>query len=117
MKSIRWDILTLVSITLTGLVCHLTWEWLPAPVVFVSTVLVTIALSALTAWLWPRVGLWLTKFFCVAAIFDLAAEGLLRPYHGEAATAKLVCQMTLFAAYTFYLIALRPFDVWLASRR
>jgi hypothetical protein len=115
MKQTRWDIVALVSITLTGLACHLTWERLPSPVVFASTALVTVALGGWTAWLWPRVALWLTKFFCIAAIFDLAAEGVLRPYHGDTATAKLICQMTLFAAYAIYLGALRPLDVWLAS--
>jgi hypothetical protein len=116
MKRTRWDIIALVSITLTGLACHLTWERLPARVVFASTALVTVALSGWTAWLWPRVALWPTKFFCIAAIFDLAAEGVLRPYHGDTATAKLICQMTLFAAYAIYLAVLRPLDVWLASR-
>ena len=117
MKQKRWDILALVSITLTGLACHLTWERLPKFAVFVSTALVVVALSGWTAWLWRRVGLWLTKFFCVAAILDLAAEGILRPFHGDSATAKLICQMTLFATYAFYLSALRPLDQWLASRR
>ena len=117
MKSPRWDALALVSITLTGLACHLVWERLPATTVFASTALVIVALGGWTAWLWRRVGLWLTKFFCLAAIFDLAAEGVLRPYHGDTATAKLICQMTLFAAYAIYLGALRPLDVWLASRR
>ena len=113
----RLDMLALVSITLIGLLCHLAWDRMPAAVVFASTAVIIILLSAGTAWLWKRLALRLTRFFCVAAILDLAAEGILRPYHGDAASTKLVCQLTLFAAYGLYLIALRPLDVWLASRR
>ena len=117
MKQTRWDIIALVTITLTGLACHLGWAQVTDPHgFFLTTGIVTVALVAWTRWLWPRVSLWLTKFFCVAAIFDLIAEGILQPFHGHTAREKLICQMTLFAAYAIYLAALRPLDVWLARR-
>jgi hypothetical protein len=117
MRSLRWDIFALGIITLTGLACHLGWAQVTEPrVFFVSTTLVAVALIAWTQWLWLRLSLWLTKLFCVAAILDLAAEGILQPFHGHTVREKLVCQMMLFAAYAIYLAVLRPLDVWLAAR-
>jgi hypothetical protein len=113
-----WDIVALVSLTLTGLACHWSWAQMNRPpIVFLSVVFVTVALVAWVWWLWDQLALWLTKFFCVAAIFDLLAEGLLQPFHGHTAREKLICQLTLFAAYALYLALLRPVDVWLAARR
>jgi hypothetical protein len=117
MKTSRWDIIALVSITLVGLASYIAWGHVTEPrVFFVSTLVLTVALSGWTRWLWPRLSLWLTKFFCIAAIFDLMAEGILQPFHGHTVLQKLICQMTLFAAYAIYLVALRPIDVRLASR-
>ena len=117
MKHSRWDIFALVTITLAGLACHLGWARVTEPrVFFLSTVIVVFVLIALTHWLWRRLSLWLTKLFCVAAIFDLMVEGILQPFHGHTAREKLICQLTLFAAYAIYLVFLRPLDVWLANR-
>jgi len=120
MKSTKWDAVALLSLTLTGLVCHWLWNQQPPPSLafyYASTAVAVTGLVAWSAWLWPRVGLWLTKFFCVAAAVDLLGEGLLQPFHGHTLIAKLTCQMTLFAVYAVYLAALRPLDAWLSQRR
>lgn len=119
MKSTKWDTLALVTITLTGFSCHWFWNRQPPPTVtfyYVTTALAIAVLGVWSAWLWPRLNLWLTKFFCIAAIVDILGEGLLQPFHGHTLIAKLICQMTLFAVYAVYLGALRPLDVWLMRR-
>ena len=73
---------------------------------------VAIGLALWLRWLWPRLGLWLTRFFCVAALVDLVMEGFVHPFHPETLLAKLTCQLTLFGVYALYLAVLRPIDVW-----
>ena len=115
MKRIAWDLLALLTFTLVGLACHVGWASVESYWIFcVSAVAATAALALWLRWLWPRLALWLTKFFCIAAAFDLLAEGLLQPWHHDT-TANLICQMTLFAAYAIYLIVLRPIDVWVGG--
>ena len=117
MKRLQWDIFALVTITITGLSCHLGWSRVTEPrVFFLTTAIVAFALIVWTRWLWTRLALWLTKFFCIAAIVDLVAEGILQPFHGHTAAEKLFCQLTLFTAYAIYLAVLRPIDVWLAGQ-
>ena len=116
MKQHAWDIVALIGFTVVGLLSHLGWsivyrEW----IFYASAFAVAAGLALWLRWLWPRLTLWLTKFFCVAALLDLFAEGLLQPVHHDT-RANLLCQMTLFAAYAIYLAALRPLDIKLASR-
>ena len=115
MKRIAWDLVALFTFTLMGLACHVGWASVERYWIFgVTAFAATGALVIWLRWLWPRLSLWLTKFFCIAAAFDLLAEGLLQPWHHDM-TANLVCQMTLFAAYAIYLIILRPIDVRVGS--
>lgn len=118
MKRTYWDLIALVSFTLVGLASHLAWGRVQQPAVFfASTFVIIAALAFWSRWLWPRLTLWLTKFFCIAALIDLLAEGILQPFHGHTVIEKLTCQMTLFAAYATYLAVLRPLDAWLATRK
>lgn len=117
MKQTSWDALALVTFTLIGLASHIAWAQLrSAEAFFTSTFVVVAALAGWSWWLWPRLALPLTKFFCIAAIVDLLVEGILQPFHQHTVCEKLTCQMTLFAAYAFYLSVLRPLDQRLADR-
>lgn len=113
MKRIFWDVVALLVFTLTALVCYLAWRWAGYATwyCYSTAVIVVAALCVWLRWLWPRLSLWLTKFFLVAALFDLLMEGLVHPFHPETLVAKLTCQMTLFGVYALYLAVLRPIDV------
>lgn len=113
MKRHRWDIIALLGFTAVSAGCYVFWfatgyrDW----ICYSTAVLAVAALGGWLRWLWPRVALWLTKFFCVAAMFDLLMEGFVHPFHPETLVAKLTCQLTLFGAYAIYLAILRPIDV------
>lgn len=111
-QDVRWDCVALITFTLAAGLCYLGWWWSGYPVWFCYTtaVLAAGALSGWLRWLWPRVALCLTKFFCVAALFDLLLEGFVHPFHPETLVAKLLCQFSLFGVYAFYLGILRPID-------
>jgi hypothetical protein len=113
-----WDIIALLGFTVVAATCYLLWfatgyqAW-----ICYGTAIATVAGLALwLRWLWPRLGLWLTKFFCIAAMFDLLMEGFVHPFHPQTLPAKLACQLTLFAVYGFYLAVLRPIDARLMTR-
>lgn len=121
MKRITWDVAALVAFTATAAVCYLGWAaanyrpW----ICYTTVVAVVGALMAWFRWLWPRLALGLTKFFCIAAAFDLLLEGFLHPIHPETPVAKLTCELTLFGVYAVYMIVrkpLLPLDLWLTER-
>jgi hypothetical protein len=115
---LQGDIIALLGFTAAAAGCYVLWfatgyrDW----ICYSIAVIAVAALGWWLRWLWPRLALWLTKFFCVAALFDLLMEGFIHPFHPETLLAKLACQLTLFLVYAFYLIVLRPIDVRLINR-
>src|SRR2546422_3617775 len=96
MKSKRWDVVALITLILTGSACHVAWERMTETGVLISTVIVTGLLAVWTWWLWKRVESRLTWFFCIVAIVDLVAEGVLHRLHGASCTSRLRCELNLF---------------------
>jgi hypothetical protein len=114
-RSVKWDAAALSTFTTVAAVCYLAW-WQAgygASFCYRTGLLVVAGLGFWLRWLWPRLALWLTKFFCLAALFDLLLEAFLHPFHPATLLAKLACQLMLFGVYALYLAVLRPVDVWL----
>ena len=110
--SIKWDVVALATFTAVAAVAYLAWWAMDyAPwFCYLGGLVVALGLAAWLRWLWSRVALWLTKFFCGAALFDLVMEAWIHPFHPETLPAKLACQLTLFGVYAVYLGILRPLD-------
>ncbi len=121
MKRMGWDVVAVVTFSAVAMASYLGWaaaDYRPW-VCYSTAVAVVGALLAWLRWLWPRLMLGLTKFFCVAAAFDLLMEGFLHPIHPETPIAKLTCEMTLFGIYAVYMLLrkpLEPLDLWLTAR-
>ena len=119
MKRIGWDLLAFLGFGMASTLCYIGWmatNYVPW-ICYTTALVITIGLGFWLRWLWPRLGLWLTKFFCIAALFDLLMEGFVHPFHPETLVAKLTCQLTLFGVYAIYLAILRPLDAWRLQRR
>ncbi len=112
MKQTRWDVIALLSFTGVAAGGYVLWfatgyrDW----ICYSTAVLAVAGLGFWLRWLWPRLTLWLTKFFCLAAMVDLLMEGFIHPFHPETLLAKLACQLMLFGTYAIYLAFLRPID-------
>jgi hypothetical protein len=119
MRVIKWDIAALLVFTAAAALAYLFWyaagydRW----VCYLSAPAIVAGLAIYLRWCWVRLRLWLTRFFCIAAMFDLLMEGFVHPFHPETLWAKLTCQLSLFAVYAVYLAVLRPLDLRLATRR
>lgn len=121
MRRIGLDVVALVMFSAVAMASYLGWAAADyKPWVCYSTAVVIVgALIVWLRWLWPRLLLGLTKFFCIAAAFDLLMEGFVHPIHPETPIAKLTCEMTLFSVYAIYMIArkpLLPLDLWLTGK-
>jgi hypothetical protein len=121
MKKLTWDVVAVVTFTAVAMASYLGWAavnyepW----ICYTSAVVVVAGLAVWARWLWPRLALGLTKFFCVAATFDLLMEGFLHPIHPETPVAKLTCELSLFGVYAIYIILrkpLQPLDLWLTEK-
>ena len=112
MRAIRWDITTLLGLTAVATALYLFWFLVGyhRGICYVSALVVVSLLGWWVRWLWHRVALRLTRFFAVAALFDLLLEGFVHPFHPETLAAKISCQLSLFVVYALYLFVLRPLD-------
>ncbi len=119
MHSIKWDLAVVVGFTAVAALAYLGWyaagydRW----TCYLSALALVAGLGLWLRWVWARLGLGLTRFFCLAALLDLLVEGFVHPFHPETVGAKLGCQLALFGVYAVYLVVLRPLDLRLATRR
>jgi hypothetical protein len=87
---------------------HLVWYPMAADWQFVATTIVFVA--GLTFWLgmeWRRLGRFITRFYCVAVILDVFAEGILQPVH-HCTAGNLLCTGRLYLVF---------FGLWLVAHR
>jgi hypothetical protein len=95
---------------------HLIWNPIVAYWQFVATTIVFVA--GLTFWLvkeWSRLQLFITKFYCVAVIFDVFAEGILQPFH-KCTLNNLMCTGRMFLVFFAFWLVLHPLERWLTMR-
>src|SRR5438876_9735077 len=116
MKRLSWDIATYIGFTAIILLTYFEWRGVEnSRVYFVSGVAVFLALGLALAFLWRRLALWVTKFFCIVSALDLLAEAFLQPIRDDAGMCYL-CQTKFVSIYALYLIVLFPLENWLRTR-
>ena len=111
------ELLVAVGFTLVSAGAHLIWNPIVEYWQYVATTLMFVAL--LTFWLtkeWRRLELFVTKFYCVAVIFDIFAEGLLQPFH-HCTFDNVMCTGRLFLVFFVGWFVLHPVERWLAGRK
>jgi hypothetical protein len=106
-----------VGFAATSTLAHLVWNPIVEYWQFVATTLVFVA--GLSGWLvkeWRRLELFITRFYCIAVIFDILAEGLLQPFH-RCTFSNIMCTGRLFLVFFAFWLVLRPVERWLAARK
>ncbi len=106
-----------VGFTLVNASAHLLWNPIVEYWQFVVTTLMFVGF--LIFWLskeWRRIESFITKFYCVAVIFDVLAEGLLQPFH-HCTFDNLLCTGKLFLVFFAFWLVLRPVERWVAGRK
>src|SRR6266853_1903654 len=112
----RRDLLVGIGFSAVNAGAHLIWNPIVDYWQYVVTTIVFV--SALTFWLvkeWRRLDLFITKFYCVAVIVDVFAEGLLQPFH-HCTFDNLMCTGRLFLAFFVGWFVLHPVERWFAGR-
>ena len=111
------DLFIAVGFAAVSAFAHLIWNPIVDYWQFVGTTVLFVA--ALTFWLvkeWRRLKLFVTKFYCVAVIVDIFAEGLLQPYH-HCTFDNVMCTGKLFLVFFVFWLVLHPVERWLAGRK
>jgi hypothetical protein len=113
----RRELLVGIGFTVVSASAHLVWSPIVAYWQFIATTLLFV--SGLTFWLlkeWRRLGRFITRFYCVAVIFDIFAEGLLQPFH-RCTFDNILCTGRLFLVFFVFWLILHPAERWFAGRR
>jgi hypothetical protein len=111
------ELLVGIGFTAVSAVAHLVWNPIVEYWQFVGTTLMFAGFLAV--WLvkeWRRLGTFITRFYCVAVIFDIFAEGLLQPVH-HCTFDNVMCTGRLFLAFFVFWVVLHPLERWLVARR
>jgi hypothetical protein len=111
------ELMLAIGFTLVNASAHLLWNPIVAYWQFVVTTLMFVGF--LTFWLskeWGRIESFITRFYCVAVIADVFAEGLLQPFH-HCTFDNLLCTGKLFLAFFVFWLVLRPIERWVAGRK
>ncbi|HVM60053.1 MAG TPA: hypothetical protein VMV72_04235 [Verrucomicrobiae bacterium] len=111
------ELLIAVGFTLVNASAHLLWNPIVEYWQFVVTALMFVGFLAF--WLakeWRRIGSFVTRFYCVAVIFDVLAEGLLQPFH-HCTFDNLMCTGKLFLVFFVFWLVARPVERWMTERR
>ena len=113
----RRELLVGLGFTVVSASAHVVWNPIVEYWQFVVTTLLFV--SGLTFWLlkeWWRLGRFITRFYCVAVIFDIFAEGLLQPFH-RCTFDNILCTGRLFLVFFAFWLILHPVERWFAGRR
>ncbi|HUJ70825.1 MAG TPA: hypothetical protein VLZ30_01185 [Verrucomicrobiae bacterium] len=111
------ELLIGVGFSLMNAAAHLVWNPIVEYWQYAATTLMFVGF--LTFWLtkeWRRIESFVTKFYCVAVIFDVFAEGLLQPFH-HCTFDNLLCTGKLFLVFFVFWLVGHPIERWLAGRR
>jgi hypothetical protein len=111
------ELLVAVGFALVNASAHLLWNPIVEYWQFVVTTLMFVGLLAF--WLtkeWGRIESFITKFYCVAVILDVFAEGLLQPFH-HCTFDNLLCTGKLFLVFFVFWLVARPVERWIAARK
>lgn len=113
----RRDLLVGIGFSAVNAGAHLIWNPIVDYWQYVVTTLVFVSL--LMFWLtkeWRRLDLFITKFYCVAVIVDVFAEGLLQPFH-HCTFDNLMCTGRMFIVFFAAWLLVYPVERWWAMRK
>jgi hypothetical protein len=113
----RRDLLVGIGFSAVSAGAHLVWNPIVDYWQYVVTTVVFVSL--LTFWLtkeWRRLDLFITKFYCVAVIVDVLAEGLLQPFH-HCTFDNLMCTGRMFLVFFASWLLVYPVERWFAVRK
>jgi hypothetical protein len=108
----RRELLVALGFACVSALAHLVWNPISVYWQFLATTAIFVA--GLTWWLireWKRLGFFVTKFYCVAVILDVIAEGALQPFH-HCTQANLLCTGRMFLVILVFWAVLRPLELW-----
>jgi hypothetical protein len=111
------ELLVGIGFTAVSAAAHLVWNPIVEYWQFVATTLMFVGFLAF--WLvkeWRRLGTFITRFYCVAVIFDIFAEGLLQPFH-HCTFDNVMCTGRLFLVFFAFWLVLHPLERWRVARR
>ncbi len=111
------ELFVAIGFATVSALAHLVWNPIVDDWQFVVTTLVFV--GALTFWLakeWQRLQLFITRFYCVAVIFDVFAEGVLQPFH-RCTFNNIMCTGRMFLVFFAFWLVLHPAERWLATRK
>jgi hypothetical protein len=93
---------------------HLVWNPITAYWQYIVTAMLFV--TGLSIWLkreWRRLESFVTRFYCLAVIFDILAEGVLQPFH-KCTRDNLLCTGRMFLVFFAFWAVLRPVEEWQA---
>ena len=94
------DLAVSATVALANVAAHILWNPIASYAIFLSTALAfTLVLSLFPGKTWGRLSFFITKFYCVAALFDLFSEGLLQPFDHDT-IANVICTATMLACFS-----------------
>lgn len=111
------ELLVAGGFTLVNAGAHLIWNPIVEYWQYAATTLMFVALLAF--WLtkeWRRLESFVTKFYCVAVVFDIFAEGLLQPFH-HCTFDNVMCSGRLFLVFFVGWFVLHLVERWVAGRK
>jgi phosphotransferase system glucose/maltose/N-acetylglucosamine-specific IIC component len=111
------ELFVAIGFTIVSALAHLVWNPIVEYWQFVATTLLFVA--GLTFWLvkeWRQLSSFVTRFYCVAVIFDILAEGLLQPFH-RCTFNNIMCTGRLFLVFFAFWLVLQPVERWLMARK
>ncbi len=113
----RRDLLVGIGFSAVNAAAHLIWN--PIVTYWQYVVTTVVFVSALTFWLvkeWRRLDLFITRFYCVAVIVDVFAEGLLQPFH-HCTFDNLMCTGRMFIVFFAAWLLVYPLERWFQARK
>ena len=111
------ELLIAVGFAVVSALAHLIWHPMVDYWQFVVTTLVFVA--GLSVWLakeWRHLQLFITRFYCVAVIVDILAEGLLQPFH-RCTFNNIMCTGRMFLVFFAFWFVLQPVERWWTARQ
>ncbi|HUJ72333.1 MAG TPA: hypothetical protein VLZ30_08810 [Verrucomicrobiae bacterium] len=111
------ELFVAIGFAVASALAHLVWNPIVDYWQYVATALIFV--GGLSFWLvkeWRRLESVVTRFYCVAVIFDIFAEGLLQPFH-KCTLNNILCTGRLFLVFFAFWLVLRPVERWLATRK
>lgn len=114
------DFIVSLGFALTNVAAHLVWN--PLTMYWHHVAIALILATALVFWLvkeWSRLRFVMTKFYCIAAAFDLLVEGIFQNVH-KCTTANILCTGRMWAVllvgwfatcvWSWYRLSARPVE-------